>query len=138
MKKRVLGKFFLRWSKDHVREWMRISLGVIFLWFGALKVFGVSPVYDFVVTAYPIFSYKGTFFVLGLFEVIVGTCLLLKVLLRQAEVFILVHLAGTLLLFFSKPEMAFTQFPILTLQGEFLLKNLALGVGVLYLIAYEK
>ena len=138
MKKVVLGAFLLKWSKDHLREWMRISLGVIFLWFGALKVFNVSPVYEFVVTAYPIFSFKGMFFVLGLFEVIVGTCLLLKVLLRQAEIFILVHLAGTLLLFFSKPEMAFSQFPILTLQGEFLLKNLALGVGVLYLIAYEK
>ena len=64
MKNGVLGKFFLKWSKDHIRELMRISLGVIFLWFGALKVFNVSPVYDFVVTAYPIFSYKGMFFII--------------------------------------------------------------------------
>ena len=138
MKKKVLGKFFLHWTKDHIRELMRVSLGLIFLWFGALKVFGVSPVHDFVVSAYPFFLNQGMFFFLGLIEVIVGLCLLLKVLLRQAEIVILIHLLGTLLLFFSKPEMAFTQFPILTLEGEFLLKNLVLGVTVLYLIAYNK
>ena len=138
MKKRVLGKSLTKWSRHHVRELMRISLGVVFLWFGLLKVFDVSPVYDFVVRAYPFFAIPYMFFLLGIFEVIVGICLLLNVLLQQAEILILVHLGATLLLLIFKPYMAFSTFPILTLEGEFLLKNVVLAVGVLYLIARQK
>jgi hypothetical protein len=47
-------------------------------------------------------------------------------------------LGATLLLLVFKPSMAFSTFPILTLEGEFLLKNVVLAVGVLYLIARNK
>jgi hypothetical protein len=67
----------------------------------------------------------------------VGICLLMKILLKQAEILILIHLFGTLLLLITDPAMAFSKFPILTLEGEFLLKNLVLGVGVLYLISRQ-
>ncbi len=138
MAKKRLGVRLFNWSTEHLRELMRISFGIIFFWFGALKVFDVSPVYDFVVTAYPIFALPYLFTILGAFEVVVGLCLLMGVLLKQAEILIFVHLMGTLLLFITDPHMAFAPFPILTFEGEFLLKNFVLGIGVLYLISHKK
>ncbi len=56
---------------------LRISLGIVFVWFGALKVFDVSPVSDLV--ARTVYWVDPDLFVpaLGAFEMFVGLMLLL-------------------------------------------------------------
>jgi len=51
---------------------LRISLGVIFVWFGVLKVIGDSPVYDLVAST--VYLVPPEFFVpfLGFWEIAVG------------------------------------------------------------------
>ena len=58
---------------------MRIALGVIFLWFGLLKLFGTSPVQEFVKITTPILGSGTGWTLLGIFEVILGLGLIFKI-----------------------------------------------------------
>jgi len=113
----------------------RFALGIIFLWFGALKVFNVSPVYDFVVTAFPFFALPWMFSLLGIFEVCVSMCLLFNRFLHPALILMILHLFSTLVIFIIKPSLAFDPFPILTMGGEFLVKNIILIISGMLLIS---
>src|SRR5689334_6480869 len=71
---------------DVLRRWsitaLRLSLGSVFLWFGALKVFGSSPVAAMIRETYS-FMPLGIFVLfLGVWEVVIGLCILLKRALR--------------------------------------------------------
>ena len=56
---------------------LRISLGVIFIWFGALKLFdGLSPAEELVKRTVYWFSPEVFFPILGLWEVLIGVGLL--------------------------------------------------------------
>jgi uncharacterized membrane protein YphA (DoxX/SURF4 family) len=107
---------------------LRISLGVVFVWFGMLKVLDVSPVADLV--ARTVYWLEPSLVVpaLGVFEVVVGACLLAGRLLRLALLLFAAQMIGTALVFVVLPEAAFRDGnPLqLTVEGEFVVKNLVL------------
>ena len=114
---------------------IRIGLGIIFLWFGILKIFEISPVLDLVAASYPFLSVFPLFNVLGFIEVFIGFGLLAKCYIKPVLWGMLLHLCGTMILFFFRPSVAFSPyFPILTIEGEFILKNIVLiAAGLLVL-----
>ena len=107
---------------------LRVALGITFIWFGALKVVGRSPVADLV--AQTVYWLPPAFFVpfLGWWEVVVGVGLLLSVALRLVLLLFWLQMAGTFLVLVLRPELAFQSGnPILlTVTGEFVIKNLVL------------
>lgn len=107
---------------------LRWALGLIFVWFGALKILRVSPVADLVArTVYWLPS--DTFVpILGVWEVAVGLGLLLGVALRVTLFLFWLQMAGTFLVLFLRPEIAFQSGNpvLLTVEGEFVVKNLVL------------
>ena len=107
---------------------LRLSLGLVFLWFGALKVLAVSPVYDLV--AVTVYWFDPGWFVplLGAVETLVGVGLLLRRGLRLVLLVFLGQMAGTFLVLVLLPEVAFQDGnPFkLTTEGEFVVKNLVL------------
>lgn len=115
-----------------LRRWsvplLRVSLGVVFVWFGALKAFQVSPVADLV--AATVYWVDPTWFVpaLGLVEVGIGLGVLARVLLRLLTLLLAVHLAGTFGILVILPGVAFSEGNplLLTTEGEFVVKNLVL------------
>ena len=112
---------------------LRISLGVIFVWFGVLKVIGDSPVYDLVAST--VYLVPPEFFVpfLGFWEIAVGLGLLTGLALRLTLIFFLMQMAGTFLVLVVKPEVAFQGLNplLLTTEGEFVVKNIVLISGAL-------
>ncbi len=76
---------------------LRLSLGIVFLWFGALKVFGVTPVSDLV--AATVYWVDPDWFVplLGGVEMLVGAGLILRRALRLILAVFLAQMAGTFL-----------------------------------------
>src|SRR5262250_664365 len=52
--------------------WLRIALGVVFLWFGALKLFGVSPVADLVARTLPFLTPDVAVRGIGALEVLIA------------------------------------------------------------------
>jgi putative oxidoreductase len=107
---------------------LRMSLGLVFVWFGLLKVIGQTPVAELVAnTAYWL---DPTWLVplLGAFEVVVGVVLLLARALRLVLALFALQMLGTLLVLIIQPEVAFQHSNplLLTTEGEFVVKNLVL------------
>jgi hypothetical protein len=75
---------------------------------------------------------------LGCWEAAIGACLLIRRLVPVALVMLLCHLPATALPFVMLPEECFTRFPHgLTLEGQYIMKNLILASAVLVLIARQ-
>lgn len=107
---------------------LRLSLGIVFLWFGGLKVFGVTPVTDLV--AATVYWVDPDWFVvsLGVVEMVVGVGLILRRAMRIILAVFLAQMAGTFLVLILLPDIAFQDGnPLkLTVEGEFVIKNLVL------------
>jgi uncharacterized membrane protein YphA (DoxX/SURF4 family) len=120
----VVVPWLRRWS-SHV---LRIALGSVFVWFGALKVLGVSPVFDLVAST--VYWVDPDWFVpmLGVVEILIGVGLIGGWLLRWVLLAFVVQMIGTALVFVVHPEVAFQDGnPLkLTVEGEFVIKNLVL------------
>jgi uncharacterized membrane protein YkgB len=121
-----------------LRRWgvptLRISLAIIFIWFGALKVLGVSPVVELVASL--VYWVDPDWFVpaLGVVELLVGLALALRRLLRTVLLVLAGQIVGTFLVFILLPDVAFQDGnPLkLTVEGEFVIKNLVLlGAGMM-------
>ena len=115
-----------------LRRWsvpaLRVSLGIVFVWFGALKVFDVTPVTDLV--ADTVYWVDPDWFVpvLGIAETAIGIGLLFGVFLRIVIGAMIAQLLGTFLVLVVQPDLAFQDGNILllTTEGEFVIKNLVL------------
>jgi putative oxidoreductase len=107
---------------------LRISLGVVFLWFGLLKIFDVSPVSGLVASTIYWFDPDLVVPALGAVEVFVGACLLAGRLMRIALPLLVLQMAGTFLVLVLLPGVAFRDGNplLLTVEGEFVVKNLVL------------
>ncbi len=130
--------YFSRRFQDRLVASLRISLGLIFLWFGGLKVFGYNPVYEIVAASFPMFAEGAGNIFLGGIEALIGLGLLVRIFPVVVHLALLVHLTGTFFVFFSAPELMFQpRFPILTLQGEFVFKNATLAMAGLVTLAFH-
>ncbi len=120
----TITRFLRRWSIPA----LRVSLGIVFVWFGALKIFDVTPVTDLV--ADTVYWVDPDWFVpvLGVAEVAVGVALITKRALRAALAVFALQMAGTFLVLIVQPDVAFQDGNVLklTVEGEFVVKNLVL------------
>lgn len=115
---------------------LRISLGVVFVWFGALKLTWTTPVADLVADTVPILPADVFVTALGAFEVLIGVAMLIGRWIMVAAALMIMHLGGTFLVLVTQPEVAFQGGNplLLTMTGEFVVKNLVLitaGIVVL-------
>ena len=118
---------------------LRISLALIFFWFGMLKLLNISPVASLLQNSFPFLAQSPYIELLGLGEIIIGAGLISDRLSGYAATLMMLHLLCTLSLVVIAPDSVFAPvFPVLTLEGEFLAKNLVLIVGGLVIISAEK
>lgn len=78
--------------------------------------------------------------VLGVWEMLIGFGIILKRVLRCVLVLLCVHLVGTFTAVWFKPSLFFVQggFPFsLTVDGEFVIKNLVLIAAALVIAGHE-
>lgn len=124
----ALDRRVLAWLQRMALPALRISLGVVFIWFGALKVADVTPVADLVASV--VYWVDPVWFVpaLGAFEVLVGAGLIAGRGLRLVLLLFAAQMLGTFLVLVIRPEVAFQAgHPLLlTTEGEFVVKNLVL------------
>ncbi len=119
---------------------LRILLGVVFVWFGALKVLGVSPVAAIVSGTLPWADPRATLVVLGGAEVAFGIALVSGYALRMVLPLMAAHLAGTFLTFVMLPQLMFRHDDplLLTESGEFVAKNLVLIAATVVLLCHTQ
>lgn len=106
---------------------LKFSLGLVFIWFGALKVVGQSPAAE--VVSRTVYWIDPELFVpfLGAWEVAIGVCLLFTPLIRLGLLLLAVQMPGTFLPLILLPEICFENVPFdLTLEGQYIIKNMVL------------
>ena len=110
---------------------IRVTLAIVFIWFGLLKVVGRSPVVDLVSRTVYWVSPESFVPFLGVWEMLVGIGLLFAVALRLTLFLFWLQMAGTFLVLVLRPEIAFQGGNplLLTTEGEFVIKNLVLIAG---------
>ena len=117
-----ITKFMSKWGIT----FLRYSLGLIYIWFGILKPFGLSPAQELVENTVYWFDNPKTFIpILGWWEVVIGLTMCIKPLIRVSIFLLFIQMPGTFLPLILLPEVCFNNFPLgLTLEGQYIIKNL--------------
>ncbi len=119
--------YITAWMKKEGITFLRWSLAIIFIWFGILKPFNLSPAQDLVANTVYWFSPELFVPILGWWEVLIGVCFLFKPLIRIGILLLALQMAGTFLPLFLLPEIVYNKsFFSLTLEGQYIIKNLVI------------
>src|SRR3989344_2202542 len=131
---RIFIKEMHRWGVPT----LRVTLGIVFLWFGALKLIGASPVANLIAETYSFLPADLFLAVLGYWEIAIGLGLLLNFALRTTLALLWLQMFGTLASPLFNPELFFQNGNIflLTTEGEFVVKNLVLIAASLVIGGY--
>ena len=114
---------------------LRLALAIVFVWFGALKLAGASPVHELIAQTLPFLDAGLAVPALGVVEIVLGLALAAGVLPRITLLVLSGHLAGTFLTFVTASELMWSGSLFeLTADGEFVVKNLVLITAALVLI----
>ena len=121
------------WMARYGISMLRISVGIVFFWFGVLKFFpGLSPAQDLAtrtiqVMTFGLVSPSIAIFTLALWETAIGIGLILGVWMRATLFLLFLQMLGTLTPVAFFPGEVFTAFPYApTLEGQYIIKNLVL------------
>jgi uncharacterized membrane protein YphA (DoxX/SURF4 family) len=112
---------------------LRVSLGVVFVWFGVIKFFpDVSPAQDLATRTMSTLTFglvgaSISLPVLALWECLIGLGLILGRHLRAALLLLVVQMAGTFTPLVLFPRETWVQFPVVpSMEGQYILKNMVL------------
>ena len=107
---------------------LRISLGVVLAWIGALKFVDPTPVVGLLNASLPFLAFASFVYLLGAVEVTAALGLFANVAARWIGLLLMGLFTGTLVIFVIAPAVSYGDagFPNLSLAGEFLLKDLVL------------
>lgn len=121
-----IDRAIARWMANNSLTILRIGLGIVFFWFGALKLFpGLSPAESLVRDT--VFWIDPNWFipVLALWEMAIGAGLILGRWMRLTLLLLFLQMPGTALPLLVLPETIWRTFPyVLTLEGQYIIKNL--------------
>ncbi|WP_045235216.1 hypothetical protein [Deinococcus pimensis] len=128
-----LDRGIVAWMARHGVTVLRVSLGLIFVWFGALKFIpGLSPAQDLAVDTVGVLSFgllgaDAARVAIAALETLIGVGLLGAVLLRAVIALLCVQLLGTMTPIVLFPDAVFGAAPLVpTLEGQYIFKNLVL------------
>ncbi len=122
---------------------LRISIGLIYIWFGALKFFpNLSPAESIAkdtiqFLTMDLIPLNLSYLILAIWELGVGLMLVFNIYLKQAVIIALIHMVFTFTPFIAFSDSTFVKKPFaFTLLGQYIFKNIVL-ISTL-LIIYPK
>ena len=127
----------------------RISLFVVFFWFGLLKAIGLSPAGSLVhglfdATLAGTVPFAAFYVGFALFECLIGILFLIKGLERVVIPLLFIHMITTFLPLVALPDASWQAPFVPTLVGQYIIKNLvlvAVAIGIaahLHPLSYQK
>lgn len=127
------------WMAKVGLKFLRISIGIIFTWFGMLKFFeGLSPAEGIAVRTIDtltagIFEEQIILTGLATWETLIGLGLLFNIFLRETLLLLYLQMVGTFMPVFLFPSEVFYKIPYApTLEGQYIMKNLVIiGAGII-------
>ncbi|MBS3914578.1 MAG: DoxX family membrane protein [Bacteroidetes bacterium] len=116
---------------------LRISLGIVYLWFGYLKFFPhLSPAENLAQDTIDALFFKLipreiSIVILAIMESIIGIFLILGRYIRFSVYLALFHLACTFTPLFLYPNLCFQKAFVFTILGQYIVKNIVLVAAML-------
>ncbi len=118
----------------------RFGLFVIFFWFGALKVVGLSPASALVQQLFEqtinFVSFQNFIILFGLFECLIGVLFLIRGMERVVIPLLFIHMITTFMPLFVLREVTWSQFLVPTLEGQYIIKNLVIIAAAMGIAAH--
>ena len=107
---------------------LRVAVGVVFIWFGALKLFpGASPATGLIVATFPFLPERVFLPFLGCWEVVIGCGFLTGRFLRVTVALMYLQMLGAMSPLVLNSAAVFAHPPfVLTLEGQYIVKNVVL------------
>jgi uncharacterized membrane protein YkgB len=129
-----IARWMRRWSIPAIR----ISFGIIFIWFGILKLFDVSSAESLLkatVVWLPFGSPEFWLIIIGWWEVIIGVTFLFSQTTKIAIALLFLQMFGTFMPLVLLPDITFQNGNILTpsLEGQYIIKNVMIISAALVL-----
>lgn len=122
-----------RWMARYGILLLRVSVGVVFLWFGFLKFFpGISPAEGLAtrtiaVLTLDLIPQDIAILILAAWECLIGVGLISGVFMRGTLLLLWLQMLGTITPIILFPGEVFTHVPYApTLEGQYIIKNLVL------------
>ncbi|GAA5494435.1 hypothetical protein SAMN02745181_3287 [Rubritalea squalenifaciens DSM 18772] len=129
---------FDRKLSDWMERWghriHRLTLALVFLWFGTLKVAGYKSATSLIAHTVYFSTPEKVVPILGWWEIAIGLCLAFYPMLRVALLLLALRLPGTLLALILKVDVCFVEFPwVPSIEGQYLIKDFLLFGAALVL-----
>lgn len=128
-----LDRAITQWMARHGILLLRLSLGIIFFWFGALKFFpDLSPAQDLAARTIETLTFglvKANLSLpaLAAWECLIGLGLISGRFMRITILLLMAQMLGTITPIFLFPHEVFTRIPYApTLEGQYIIKNMIL------------
>lgn len=127
-----------RWMKRWSIPAIRLSFGIIFIWFGILKPFGLSSAEELLkstVVWLPIGTPELWLIIIGWWEVVIGVTFLFSKTTRIAIALLFMQMVGTFMPLVLLPDITFQNGNPLTpsLEGQYIIKNVMIISAALLL-----
>lgn len=113
--------------------YLRVSIGIIYFWFGALKFFhGYSPAEDLAINTITkltigMIDAPINIFLLAIWECLIGLLLIFGIMVRPVLIFLFIHMICTFLPMVFFPNISFNGEPYrFTLVGQYIMKNIVI------------
>ncbi len=121
------------WMANYGILLLRISLGIIFFWFGFLKFFpGISPAQEIATKTiseltFGLVTPSISIIILATWECVIGIGLISGIFMRTTLLLLFLQMIGTVTPVFLFPQEVYTRIPYApTLEGQYIIKNLVL------------
>ncbi|MFN2395133.1 MAG: DoxX family membrane protein [Bacteroidales bacterium] len=139
--------------EDKIIDWMavngiyllRISVGIIFFWFGFQKFFpGISSAEDIATRTIDVLSFgivraPYSMPILATWETLIGLGFLTGKFLRVTIVLLYLQMSGTIFPLFVFPDETFYMVPFVpTIEGQYILKNIILITAAMVILAWDQ
>jgi len=133
----VIDRRITRWLAQHGLTLLRISVGLVFFWFGALKFWpGLSPADQLATETIDLLSFGlvgGDLarVLLAILETVIGIGLITGKLMRFTLLLLVGQMLGAVSPLFLFPDVTWSRAFVPTLEGQYILKNIVLVTAAL-------
>jgi uncharacterized membrane protein YkgB len=133
------------WMAINGIKLLRISIGIIFFWFGFQKFFpGISSAEDIATRTIDVLSFgivKAPYSmpILATWETLIGLGFILGKYLRVTIILLYAQMIGTIFPLFVFPDETFYAIPFVpTIEGQYILKNIIIITAAMVILAYDQ
>lgn len=127
----------IAWLQRIFLPMARLAIFVVYFWFGILKLFDLSPATPIAqalaAKTIGLAHFSLTFHILALFECLIGVLFLFPKMTRVVIPLLFIHMIIVCSPLFLVPDLAWSKPFVPTLEGQYIIKNLAiiaLAIGI--------